>query len=188
LSQHSVLEGLGALTYKSITELIKDRIVELHGKELHYLPQRFGGLSGRDLFVSSEVLSDVCEPFPETREGIWLEAFRATLDHYSSGRRMTVSERPPRDRPPRTLLAKPQHATIKDVWDFRSLDADDGIRCFGAFGGRNLFIALTWNFRKDMNFAKETETCMAEWNRLFPGIPPFRGKTLDEYGSNFKDY
>lgn len=175
------------MTYKSITERIKGRIAELLDNELHHLPQRFGGIGKRELFVSNEVFDAVSEPYPSTREGIQLEAFRATLDHYSSGLRMTIYERH-RDKPPHTMLAKPRHPKIKDVWDFRSLAADDGVRCFGCFGGPNLFIALIWNHRQGIDFEGEAEACMRAWDRLFPGLPPFNGDFPDGYGTNFKDY
>lgn len=148
---------------------------------------RYGGIGRRELYVSNDVRDAVSEPYPDTREGVQLEAFRATLDHFTSGLRMTISEQH-RNKPPHTMLAKPWHPTIKDIWNFRSVEVDDGIRCFGAFGGHNLFVALTWNHRRGIDFERETAECMTAWERLFPRIPPFRGNFPDAYGTNFKEY
>lgn len=176
-----------ALTSKSITDQIKDRIAELHGGELHFLPQRYGGIGRRTLIVSNEVKHDVLPPYPDTREGVWLEAFRASLDQYISGRRTTLGFSP-KSKPPHSLLARTWHPSIGDVWDIRSLAADDGIRCFGAWGGHNLFVALTWEYREGIDFVAETQRARDEWTRLFPGLNPFVGKGADDYGSNFVDY
>jgi len=171
----------------SIIDQIKARIIELHGTELHFLPQQYGGLGKRELFVSNEVKHDVSPPLPETREGIWLEAFRASLDHYSSGRRATLGFNPLK-KPPHSMIARTWHPQIDDIWDIRSVIADDGIRCFGAWGGYNLFIGLTWEYREGIDFVAETKRARAEWDRLFPGLDPFVGETPDHYGSNFVDY
>ncbi len=175
------------LTSKSITEQIKERIAELHGKELFYLPQRYGGIGIRTLIVSNEVKHDVTPPYPETREGVWLETFRASLDQYSSGRRSTLGFHPTK-KPPHSFMARTGHPTINDIWDIRSVGSDDGVRCFGGWGGHNLFVALTWEYRKDLDFVAETKRARDEWDRLFPGLSPFAGKNPDDYGSNFVDY
>ncbi|MEX0827590.1 MAG: hypothetical protein WD005_01425, partial [Haliea sp.] len=122
-----------------------------------------------------------------TREGVWAEAFRASLDQYTSGRRTTLGF-DPKNKPPYSLLARTGHPTITDVWDIRSTGTDDGIRCFGAWGGHNLFIALTWQYRENIDFVAETQRARDEWDKLFPGLSPFVGKRPDDYGSNFVDF
>ena len=109
--------------------------------------------------------------------------FRATLDRFTSGDRLTVAEDPFK-KPSYSVIARTA-PTEEEIWDFRCMTEDDGIRCFGAFGGKDLFIALTWDFRDGLDFEAEVNRCRMEWDRLFNGIPPFRARSLDDYGSNF---
>ena len=117
---------------------------------------------------------------------------RATLDQVTSGRRITIAENP-HNKPPGTIVSRTDPVGL-DIWDIRCLSQDDGTRCFGGFGGRDLFIALTWDYRISMDdqhtgldFEAATIDCRKQWDALFPGIPPYRGKTLDDYLSKIYD-
>ena len=104
---------------------------------------------------------------------------------------LSVSERP-FDKPPDTNMAR-VHPVKKEVWDVRSLEPP-GIRCFGRFGDKNLFVALTWAYREDVesgddwtrddDWAAEIRQFERAWETLFKGIPIFKGDTLDEYLTN----
>lgn len=138
----------------------------------------------RDLFVSTEVLHAVTPPWPRGRERRQHIVFRETLDRFTSGDVLSVAEDP---------IQKPSYAVMartnpieKEIWDFRCMTEDDGIRCFGGFGDKDLFIALTWNFRDNISrFSQEVLECRREWDRLFGKIPPFRAREIEKYGTNF---
>ena len=56
----------------------------------------------------------------------------------------------------------------------------------GFFGGLNLFIALTWNYRENIeDFTAAVAECAQEWRRLFGPITPFDGRSLDDYINNY---
>jgi hypothetical protein len=52
---------------------------------------------------------------------------------------------------------------------------------FGRFSEPDTFIGLTWNYREILDWNEEVHGCKEEWNKLFPHIPPFVGKALNEY-------
>lgn len=166
-------------------------MVELNRKGLRYLPPLYSNTPRIvDIIVSDEVWYDVQFPFPETRDGLWKAAMRATLDQVTSGRRVTMSESPHK-KPPGTIISRTDPVNL-DVWDIRCTSQDDGTRCFGAFGGLDLFIALTWDYRtstdrSELDFTAATIDCRKQWDALFPGIPPYKGSTAVDYLSKIFD-
>ncbi|MET3521471.1 hypothetical protein ABID25_003310 [Mesorhizobium abyssinicae] len=97
---------------------------------------------------------------------------------------MAVSEKP-KGKPPYTQLARTEPVGL-DVWSFRETAEQDGIRCLGCFGGPNLFVALTWDYRENISdFHAEVRRCREKWDELFDPILPFRSKRLDDYGAGF---
>lgn len=134
----------------------------------------------------------VCPPWPENHDGTRRLRFRADLDAFTRHDEISVSEHP-FEKPWDTHLAR-IHPVEKEVWDIRSLEPP-GTRCFGRFGGQNLFVALTWAYREDVesgddwcrddDWGAEIRKFEKEWERLFKGIPLFRGDTLDDYLTNY---
>ncbi len=172
----------------SITRQIKKRIAGLHGRKIFYLaPSMPGDAIVREMYASNEVMETVNKPWSENWMGQRHKEFRATLDSFTRGDRMPVSERP-FDKSPEAVVAR-VHPVGDEVWDIRCLAPDARIRCFGAFGGKNLFIALTWEYRENLvtknDWDDEIEHCKAEWHRLFQTIPRFQGGSLDDYLSNY---
>lgn len=82
------------------------------------------------------------------------------------------------------------HPVSDEIWDMRSTDPNPGIRGLGAFGGKDFFIVLVWDYRENFDedpdhWEAEIERCKAKWNELFGSIPRFKGASLDEYISNY---
>ncbi len=170
----------------SITDDIKARILELKDEKLFYLPPEISGLvRTREIFVSVEVEANVHPPWQENWDGYRLSQFRGTLDAFTTNQRVSIALKP-FDKPGSAFIAA-THPVTYDVWDIRSIDPKPGIRCLGCFGGKDFFIALTWNYRENMDdFDAEVERCRSVWKLLFDPIPPFRGRDPDEYVSHNK--
>jgi hypothetical protein len=177
----------------SISDSIRSRIAELEGSELFLLPTLVPGEpTVRELFVSKKVKEAVFPPWPDNHLGIRHQTFRADFDAFTEHDMRSVSENP-RNKPPDTHIARVDPVE-REVWDFRSLHPP-GIRSFGRFGGLNLFVALTWAYREDIepgddwrsddNWRAEIELCETEWARLFGDDLIFRGDTLDDYLTNY---
>jgi hypothetical protein len=151
------------------------------------LPPLISGLvRTREVFVTNEVQASVYPPWQESFDGIRLSRFRGTLDAFTTNERVSIACKP-FDKPGSAFIA-PTHPVAADVWDIRSIDPRPGIRCFGCFGGKDLFVALTWDYRENLessdDWAAEVAGCRAAWTALFDPIQPFRGKCPDEYLSN----
>ena len=61
----------------------------------------------------------------------------------------------------------------------------------GCFSETDTFVALIWNYREnienDKHWRTEVERCKTEWEKLFCGLPRFKGRQLNEYISyNFR--
>lgn len=174
------------LTYMSIADDIRARIKVLHGDgALSYLSPTIGSApTARQIFVSEDVREAVNSPWPAYRTGQRHAMFRATLDNFTHGKTITIAD-DPFDKPVYSDIARTSPVKL-EIWDIRSLEPDQGIRCFGAFGGLDLFIALTWDYRENIDdFTAAVKECRTEWDRLFPGIRPFKGMIFDEYLRKF---
>ena len=172
----------------SITDEIRARVAAHEGTKLFHLPLLSpGGHVVRDLFVSDDVRDAVMSPWPDNRDGLRLSGFRGDLDAFTAGDVFSVSEDPFRKHG-NAMLARVDPVS-DEVWDFRSTDPRPGIRCFGAFGGKDFFIALTWDYRENLDepsdWVDEIENCKRKWSELFGALPRFRGDSLDEYISNY---
>jgi hypothetical protein len=143
----------------------------------------------RELVVSEEVLRAISSPWPLHREGERHASFRGFLDAFVNNEDISVSEEP-FSKPWDTGLAR-VHPVEAEIWDLRSFEMLPGMRCFGAFGGKDFFIALTWNYREAIETKEdwefEIDRCKDAWNSLFGATERFRGRSLNEYLSNYLD-
>jgi hypothetical protein len=161
---------------------IRDEINRHIGRKLFHLPPLVpSDPLIRELFVSTEVLEIASEPFAEHRDGFRHAQFRGYLDAFTSGEEIGVSEKPFNKRYD-TFLAR-VHPRGLEVWDVRAIEPRPGIRCFGCFGDRDLFIALTYEYRENLvetedGFAAEAQRCRKDWDSLFSS-EPHRGSVSD---------
>lgn len=168
----------------SIHDATKAQVTALLGNRLFVLPPLIpSDPSVRTLFVSREVRDDVTPPWPDNYDGYRLSVFRGTLDAFTRGDLISVSE-DPFDKPPNTFLAR-VHPVGEEVWDIRCSGGNPQIRCFGRFLGKDVFVALTWSYRDNLNWEDEREDCKSAYDALFASCPLFRGGSLDDYLSNF---
>jgi hypothetical protein len=174
------------LTYKSIRDAIKAH----DGRELFCLPHLvLGEEMPRTVFISKELAEIVIPPWPKTWEGRRHARLRALLDEFTDGSFITIAENP-HDKEARAILARVDPVEA-EIFDFRCLDPQPGIRAFGCFAETDTFVVLTWNYRENLenddDWTAGIAQCESEWNRLFGGLQPFKGTTLNEYVSyNFR--
>lgn len=134
----------------------------------------------RTLLVSGEVRDDVLPPFPDHWYGYRLGQFRGTLDAFTEGQFLSVASDPFAKAPWADMA--PVAPVDLGVWDIRSMSPLPQIRCFGGWADKGVFIALTWQWRDDIDdFAAEAAECRKKWDEIFPLHPPFRGGTIDDY-------
>ncbi len=173
----------------SITDDIKACVATHEGKRLFHLPLFLpGAYTLREMIVSDEVREAATPPWPENYEGLRRSGFRGELDAFTKGEEFSVAEDPFK-KPGYAMLAR-VHPVSDEIWDIRSSDPRPGIRGLGAFGGKDFFIAIVWDYRENFDedadhWTSEIERCKAVLNELFGSIPRFRGASLDEYISNY---
>ena len=82
------------------------------------------------------------------------------------------------------------HPVEDDFWAIRVTLPEDtpGIRAFGAFAGKDEFIALTWGYQEviDDQFDTEVNEAADSWIDMFGTVEPFSGACLDDYLANFQ--
>lgn len=168
---------------------VVEKLVEA-GK-LTLLPTLMGFETGRDMYVSSDILKVVTPPFAiDAKEAIQLADFRQFLDAFSERCRLTVAE-DPYVKPGWALMARVD--PVKDeFFDLRvttpAENEPESIRAFGGFADLDAFVALTWDYRDNIgdNFDAEVDRCRDAWRELFGLIRPHRGVTLDDYLTHYR--
>jgi hypothetical protein len=140
------------------------------------------------MYVSAEILDGVTPPFAENLQGERDAEFRQTLDAFLEGGMFSVAENP-YAKPSDAMLARVAPVSA-EFWDIRSIVPRPGIRCLGAFGAQDIFVALTWNYRENLDgpgeWKAEIRRCISGWRELFGTQQPFQGASLDEYLTNYR--
>jgi hypothetical protein len=138
------------------------------------------------MFVSQEIVDAVKYPFPENWDGHRLALFRETLDHFTLNGEIAIAENP-RRKPSWAYLARMEPEGT-EIWDIRCIDPRPGIRAFGGFSELDTFVALTWDYRENLETEEDWNAAIAQcrraWDELFHPEPPFRGASLNEYLSD----
>jgi hypothetical protein len=140
----------------------------------------------RVLLVSEDVNRLVTGPWQSTAEEIRGGRLWADFDRFIEGRLISASLNSPYSKPKTTYMARldpPQ----EDVIEIRSRDPKPGIRVFGRFADKDIYVALNWEYRenlggpKEKDFDREREICKARWRQLFPTYSSLNGSQIDEY-------
>lgn len=173
------------LTFMSLLALIDDLVSS--GRLLCLPSSVFGTETARTMYVSTELHDDVTGSHRSVRDQKRFAEVRATLDAFSEGAEFSVSE-DPYAKPSHTMLARVD-AGAAEIWDIRVIAPRPGIRVFGCFAARDTFVALTWNFRENLDgpegWDEEIEDFKRAWRELFGATEPFKGRSLDEYLTTF---
>ncbi len=128
-------------------------------------------------------------PFAENWDGHRLSQFREALDHFTLNGELSVAE-DPRKKPNWAYMAQVEPISSR-FWDIRSIDPRPGVRAFGGFCERDTFVALTWDYRENLeteeDWKEAVQQCGKVWNDLLSPHPPFQGARLNDYLSeNFR--
>ena len=74
-----------------------------------------------------------------------------------------------------------------EVWEIRSCAPRPGIRIFGRFALKDMFIAFTWAWRPELKGEGSAEwreaigVCGAEWRKVLPSYAPLSGEYPYDY-------
>jgi hypothetical protein len=139
----------------------------------------------RHIFATKEVCDAVFGPWIDGKVEARFGRARAYLDTFMSGDLMSV-----RMPPSRSVHA--QIALLEDdkdqVWEIRVRDPRPGIRIFGRFSEKDVFLALTIGLREkyktEADWVPDIERCKKIWRTYFFTYKPLSGSQADDYISN----
>lgn len=139
--------------------------------------------SPRHIFMSGDVADMVDRAFGDSEDDERYGESRANLENFVRNNRISLRWDPTVDRPANLARVDPVGLC---VFDFRSKGQDGGIRVFGAFAKKDWFVALSWQFRSDVNWDDDPPDCRQQWIDLFGEPPPNLGDNPNDYlTSNF---
>jgi hypothetical protein len=114
----------------------------------------------------------------QTRER-WSQA-AAYLDAFIERSSITI---PPNSRRAGYAFMSRLEPPPEELWDIRCFGPKPGLRIFGRFADKDVFIALTWNYREnlasDVEYAKAGDRAVRQWGMLFASY--FVGNYPDDY-------
>jgi hypothetical protein len=170
----------------SIRDVIAIRCSE---KRLFALEQGIPGSPVvRTIFLSHDLYSLVLGPWNDEKIEERAGRLRADLDMFISGMVISVALSPYKKK--KNAYMSPLDPAADQVWEIRSRDPRPGIRIFGHFSEKDVFVALTWGFREELGgpgsreWRDARERCKAEWRKLLHPYSPHTGNTPHEYVSN----
>lgn len=166
---------------------IEDAINGLDGTKLMRIESEFyGEESPRFIYVSIDVHNFVIRQIGlSVHDAALAGNCKALLDDFIEGGLMTVGW-DPLDKKSTCIMARTEPVEL-GIWDFRCLDPRPGIRILGAFADKDVFIALTWDYREnfDGNWPEKIMECAAAWDALFGTLPrKIRGNVNDYISDN----
>jgi hypothetical protein len=156
------------------------------GRLFQVFPRLPGSPVGRVLIVNEDLKRLMTGPWTDSQEEVRCGRLWADFDRFIEGRLISVSLDHPYSKPKTTYMAR-LDPVEDDVFEIRSRDPKPGIRVFGRFADRDVFVALNWEYRgnlggsQDKEFDREREICKARWRQLFTTYQSISGKNLNEY-------
>jgi hypothetical protein len=70
------------------------------------------------------------------------------------------------------------------IWDFRVRDPQPHVRIFGGFAERDIFVALDFRSREDLDYDAAVATMKVLWTDLFGETSPIVGDDINDYLSS----
>lgn len=162
------------------------------GGLLTYLRPQLGGPIIREMYVYRAVMQAIDGPWRDEIDEVACSLLRRELDRFVEGQIISLALHPFKKRRDAAIaiLFPPEER----VFDLRVREPYPGIRVFGCFAEKDVFVAMNWE-RRDLlptvmppvNDAEEWETerkiCLARWNQVST-YEPFEGTSVNDYITN----
>lgn len=165
---------------------IRDQINSLvqDGRLFELYPVLKSEKVSRCMFVSKQIWDEI-SPQSDEKFDERFAKLRADLDRFVDGSEVTVAHNPYK-RSKKAYIAR-TNPIEDEVWDIRSVDPRPGIRVLGFFAEKDVFIALEWEFRTNLDgpggklWSKFLRANGAHWRRLFGVYRPHSGGQTSDY-------
>lgn len=165
------------LTYMSI----KLSVAALVKAKRLYPYRPMGGRPRRCLFLAEEAMKDLASPAGIVSLMALRGMVEAELKRWVFGARVWV------DLVGKPRFLKPLCPPPPEIWELRFTDPRVQLRLFCRFAEPNTIIGTKFHTRQMLGDKGSRQwhdglnACEQKWNDLFPGIPPFSGKTIHDY-------
>lgn len=172
------------LIYKSITEAI----TQLEGKRLFRFPPGTDyRRHERILYVSKEIKDELDGALAgDSDDDARFACAYDALEDFVYGGFIPVGDDPfDKDASAKRARIDPVSA---QVFDFRIKDESHGVRVFGRFLDKDKFVALTWEFREELDFNAAVQRCLEKWRALFGWLAPHIGREINDCFSANADF
>jgi hypothetical protein len=165
----------------SIRDEIK-RCVEADPVQLALLrPALPGTPMKRFIFVAAEILLLLDGPWESLELEIRWKHVRADLERFVQGGIIVVGD---------DGYMKRLDRAEDEIWEIRCIDPNPSVRIFGSFAEKDVFMALGYRYRQELEEKGSTEwaeairACKADWRKLFLTYPPHSGSDPHDYISD----
>lgn len=182
------IRGRRALTFMSIRDVVSTWLADPASDWSWHYPAMPSGEMKRYMLVSKQLRSAMLGPWKNAEQEKRLAQLRGDLDAFVLGQRISVANHPyEKDKTAYIARVDPVH---KEIWDIRSIDPKPGIRVLGCFAEVNVFVALVWDYRANLDgpggplwgaFVQQAEHM---WNRFSLGLSPHSGSAIGDYISD----
>ena len=145
-----------------------------------------GRVQIREFYASETVRDFLRGPWSQTVDQERAAQLRVDIEEFLAGRIMPTAMDSRNPALLKRLIAPPQ-----EVWEMCSIFEKPGIRVFGRFALKNVFIALAHKDRIDLGNVGSRQwrywmrRCEHEWRVRFPNHEPLTGSLINDYLSHF---
>jgi hypothetical protein len=177
----------------SIIDLIKLRMQE--GRLWRVEPDVESDPIERCMVVSREIMDLIEGPWPDEKWERRCGRLRGDLEAFVRGDVISLCLEPYKAE---SAYMGRLDEPMDEVWDIRSRDPKPGLRVFGRFADRDVFVALLCSPRSvpipqserlplrdraSAEWKQAVKETQAEWRKLFHSYKPIHGETHDFYAS-----
>jgi hypothetical protein len=140
----------------------------------------------RSVYAAEPLWRILCGPWVSDDEERQAGTLNNYLAHFIQGGELIVSA------DPRELVCqlKRLEPPPPEIWEMRVSEPSPGIRVFGRFAHKDIFIALLWEDRillgpfGSRRWKYFASKCEQDWHKYFPRHNPVEGRSINEYLSN----
>lgn len=134
----------------------------------------------REIYLPPDIKETITNPNVDRRFG----RAQAMLEAFVRGDVFVVRLPPKKNVTAMMALLDPME---DDVWEFRIREPKPGLRIFGRFAEKDIFIGTHCYVRDELpkdKWAHQIKLCRHEWKLLFPAYPALSGSNVHDFISN----
>ena len=152
----------------------------------HVPPAVLGTSSRRHVFLEASIHERLQTAIDgSSKDDVRLTGLYADIERFTSGSRIMVGA-DPFEKDHGAFMAR-THPVQEGIFDIRSIDPSPALRLFGAFCERDVFLGLTWRWRRELGgkhektFDHAVLQARKMWDELMPNHQPLYSERMEDY-------